>query len=219
MSSILRSAGLVLLLVAVPVLAQDKDKEDRKANPRNGQELTPLVLAGEATGRITRVNSGTSLTLEVALPTAQPMVRSRSALRQALTRASTSRKQFTLDVADDVQVRTMQLPVQFDDKGKPKKYTSDELKELRGPNRNLPGYKSDYDSLKTGQIITVAFRRPQHTGSAPSKEGDKDKEKEKEKEKKAEADATPRVSLIVILSDGDSAAAARKDDGSDKKKK
>jgi hypothetical protein len=212
MSKLLRGVAFALLIAAVPVLAQDKEKG--KPNPRNDQDLTPLVLAGEATGRIARVNSGSSFTLELVLPSAQPLVRRPGGLRAALTRPSGTRKQYILDVADDVQVRVMQLPMQFDDKGKPKKYTSEEMKELRGPHANLPGYKSDYDSLRTGQVVTVSFRRFQSPTTASTKEADKDKDKDK----KAASDPGPRVGLIVILSDGDAAAAARKEDA-DKKKK
>src|SRR5262245_30982579 len=144
MGRILRGTALVVLLLSTPILAQDKDKANRKPDPRKDQDLTPLVAAGEVTGRVARVHSGSSFSLELILPSAQLLFRRPGSLRAAPTRPAGTRKQYILDVADDVQVRVMQLPMQFDDKGKPRKYTSDEIKELRGANSKLPGYKSDY---------------------------------------------------------------------------
>lgn len=203
--------GLPLVLVcvaAVPALAQDKAAG--KPSLRPDQDLTPLTLSGEATGRLVRVHSASSLTLELAFPTDKPVVRVVRGVRTVVNRPTVTRKQYILDVADDVQVRAMQLPMQFDDMGKPKKYTSEEIKELRGTNARLPGYKRDYDSLRPGQIVTVSFRQVQPAAPAPVKQD------EQAGDKKAQ-DKNPRVTLIVIQYDGDSAA--RKDGDSDKKKK
>jgi hypothetical protein len=61
--------------------------------------------------------------------------------------------------ADDVRVRTKEPPLQFDDKGKPKPYTAQELRELKGSDPNLPGYAGDYSELKPGQIVRVHLSR------------------------------------------------------------
>jgi hypothetical protein len=56
-------------------------------------------------------------------------------------------KQIKLSVVDAVQVRTKLLPVAFDDKGAPRKLTTEEVKELRGTDSKLPGYAADYSDL------------------------------------------------------------------------
>src|SRR4051794_16150552 len=60
-----------------------------------------------------------------------------------------------MQASDHVTVRLQNPPVDYDDKGNPKKYTKEELKELKGPDPKLPGYTGDYSYLKKGQVITV----------------------------------------------------------------
>lgn len=57
--------------------------------------------------------------------------------------------------ADDLIVRYAFVPPQFDDKGRPKRLTKKDMDELRGPEKSLPGYAADVDSLKPGQMVTL----------------------------------------------------------------
>ena len=215
MVSICRCLAVIAMLVAAPAYADDKQKADRKEIARPQQDLTPLLAAGEVTGRIARINSGSSFTLEVvqAIPQlrGQPAVRRAGGIRPPTLRIENIRRQFVLEVSDDVAVRVLQLPLQFDEMGQPRKYTAEEIRQMRGVNHRLPGYKSDYDSLKAGQIVRVSFRPVQ----APARSADKGEDKDAKKK----ADNTPRVRMIVVLSDSDSATAGRKDDPKDPKKK
>ena len=68
-----------------------------------------------------------------------------------------------LRLTDDFQVRTLQPPVAFDEKGNVRRYTPKELQELRGPG-NRPGFKGDRDDLRPGQILLLTLVRKQ--GSA-----------------------------------------------------
>jgi hypothetical protein len=173
-----------------------------------------LVAAGVAEGRIAKIHSSSSFTLEIFETTAQPKVNpaaGRRGVPPVQYRLNTKKRPFVLDVADDVVVRVMQLPLQFDDMGKPKKYTAEEKKELRGKDPNLPGYKSDYDSLKPGQIVRVFFRTG-HAVTPPDKAEFKDVDKK-------QPDESSRVRMIVVLSDGDSAKAGGKDDAKPPMKK
>src|SRR5262249_22796614 len=56
---------------------------------------------------------------------------------------------------DDTKVRTSSPPVEYDDNGKPKKYTPEELKKLKGPDSKLPGYTGDINNLAKDQIVTL----------------------------------------------------------------
>jgi hypothetical protein len=56
---------------------------------------------------------------------------------------------------DELKVRTAFAPVEYDDKGKPRRLSEKEKKELRGPDSSLPGYTADFDSLKQDQIVEV----------------------------------------------------------------
>lgn len=62
--------------------------------------------------------------------------------------------------APDYKVRVLELPVEFDDKGKPRKRTQAELKELKGKDRNLPGYEAKKEELNTGALVKITLVRP-----------------------------------------------------------
>jgi hypothetical protein len=99
----------------------------------------------------------------------------------------TEHKDFDLQAAKDATVRFLNPPMEYDDKGYPKKYTPEELKKLKGTNPNLPGYEADFEKLKIGDNVRVTFKKPQLN---------KDKDKDKDDT------PTPEVSMIVILKEG-----------------
>jgi len=95
-------------------------------------------------------------------------------------------KEFDLASTADVSVRYREPPVQYDDKGNVKKYTTAELKGLKGKNPHLPGYTADFAKLQTGQTVRVTLSKPKPVN-------DKDKD--------APDDKKPLVSMIVIVAD------------------
>lgn len=97
-----------------------------------------------------------------------------------------------LQAADDMKVRIFNLPVEFDDKGKPRKYTAKELSDLKGPDPKLPGYAAEYENLRAGQEVEVTFLRPKTVARPKSKDKDRDLVAEDERLK---------ATLIVILRD------------------
>src|SRR5262249_15183693 len=60
---------------------------------------------------------------------------------------------------DDLIVRLGQLPPIVDDKGKPRKYTDKEKRELKGPDPKLPGYTGSMADLKNDQVVTVYLQK------------------------------------------------------------
>jgi hypothetical protein len=62
---------------------------------------------------------------------------------------------FEFDVDDDVAIRRQQPLPAYDDKGQPRKYTTAELKELKGPDASVPGYPADFTDLKPGRTVTL----------------------------------------------------------------
>lgn len=101
-----------------------------------------------------------------------------------------------LQAADDMKVRTMILPLEYDDKGKPKKLTQKELKELKGPDAKLPGYAATFDDLKAEQIVEVYLARPKTT-APPVRSRVKDS-KDKDVDPAAPESDKPVVIMIVI---------------------
>jgi hypothetical protein len=204
--------------VAFTVCADDAKKADDEK----------LVPAGRLTGVLKNSGSSSGITVDVELilpdPRAQleqlkhqrdlllalsirnPLQRQlyvTSVLQQMrAAQSAVIRKNvdFDLEPADSMIVRTMVLPEQFDDKGKPKKYTPKDLKELRGTDPNLPGFKADLDSLKNGEVVTVYLVRKKQAAPAKAAPKEKDKDK-KEKDKAADEDNKPKIRMIVIRAD------------------
>ena len=100
----------------------------------------------------------------------------------------TQHKDFDLDAAADVKVRRQDPPVQYDDKGNVKKYTTKELNDLKGDPK-LPGYAADWTDLKVGQTVKVTVVTPKKDKDAKDKDA-KDKDK---------TDTTPKVSQVLIV--------------------
>jgi hypothetical protein len=107
----------------------------------------------------------------------------------------------------------MELPEQFDEKGNIKKYTKEELKQLKGKDTNLPGYESSFEALRPGQLVqvTLATHKAKKPAASPGdakdkpaadKAADKDKAAEKDKpaaDKDKDSEKHKQVRLIVIL--------------------
>lgn len=95
----------------------------------------------------------------------------------------TKAQDFDFTATEDIKVRVPNPPLQFDEKGRAKKYSSEELKQLKGDDpsdQKLPGYKSDISNLKEGSIVQVFLGKPRTksslttTGTAGSKGKDSD---------------------------------------------
>ncbi|HXG10582.1 MAG TPA: hypothetical protein VNK04_12545 [Gemmataceae bacterium] len=103
------------------------------------------------------------------------------------------KKDIEIQATENVKVRSMQPPMVYDEKGNPRRHTPQELRELKGEG-NLPGYMSDFDSLRTGQIVTVHLaRKGGTTGPAP-----KSKDLDRDLEKRLTEAGRPYATMIVI---------------------
>jgi hypothetical protein len=98
-------------------------------------------------------------------------------------------KKLELTLNGDTKIRTLLLPVEYDDKGKLRKLTPKELKDLKGPDSRLPGYTADPDALKPNQQVKVYLVKAKHSAKPSSKENP-DEPKDKAK-----------VAIVVILSE------------------
>jgi hypothetical protein len=130
----------------------------------------------------------------------------------------TDKKTVEFHVGDEVMVRMLNLPLEYDDKGKPKKYTMEEVKKLKGPNASLPGYEAKLEDLKTGEPVLVVLGLAANPDAAPKTTDKKDAEKSTESKDK-DKDFTHRtvVKLILVLNRNEGAVVVKDPDKTPKK--
>jgi len=101
----------------------------------------------------------------------------------------TDKKTVEFHCGDDIPVRTLTLPLEYDEKGQPKKHSPEEVKKLKGTNPNLPGYEAKLEDLKPGTIVKVTLglaAKPAPAKKEPAKnDADKKEADNKEADKKA----------------------------------
>ncbi len=96
-------------------------------------------------------------------------------------------KDFDLKLADTAAVRTLKLPAEYDEKGFLRQYTAQELKQMKGPDPNVPGYALDLDKLKPGSVVRVTLGSSAAAGAARDVAPD---------------DRHARVSRVVMIEEG-----------------
>lgn len=109
-------------------------------------------------------------------------------------------RNFDFQAAESVKVRLKDPPERFDDKGKAKKYSRQELSDLKGKDKNLPGYESTVDSLKPGQTVLVVLRAYKKPATTAVKKTAKNPDKIEDRETTIQHKM--QVRTIVILRDG-----------------
>jgi hypothetical protein len=107
-------------------------------------------------------------------------------------------KELEFQAIEDVVVRTAKPREAFDEKGKIKKFTKAELKELKGDPK-LPGYKAEFGDLTADQIVKLTIVRKK--GEPAPKARPKKKGKDDDGLDAELIDDTPHVGMILILAD------------------
>lgn len=147
---------LILLTVSWAGLAADKPVAKNDLPRSAVAAKQKLLSAGQLAGTITEWDSEQrSFTLSVPLVFVLPVDDGEGGITLELREES---ENITLDLTDDAIVRRQTLPPAFDEKGRPRKYSREEVKLLKG-NPKLPGYKADLSDLKVDQVIQVSLSR------------------------------------------------------------
>ncbi len=107
---------------------------------------------------------------------------------------ATTTKDVEWQATDDVKVRMLNPPAQFDDKGRIKKYTKKELKELKGDDKKKLGYPGEFSDLKQDQIVEVTIVKKKDAPCAAPKRG-----KGKDADPELLPDNLPQISMVMIL--------------------
>jgi hypothetical protein len=110
-------------------------------------------------------------------------------------------KEVELQATDDVKVRLARPPEANDDKGKPKKYTAKELKELRGPDPKLPGYQAEFSDLHEGQIISVTLVKKKDAPKPPARKPGKPPKDAKDLDADLLLENLPQISMVLVIAE------------------
>jgi len=156
--AILRFVFTVLLLLCLTLsssFGQDKDKkaEDKNAKADPKEKWIP---AGQVVAVLKEVReSDKSVVLSIQTQNSYYSPQARRVVPAKM-------EDIELLLKDDVKIRQANPPEAFDDKGRPKKYSIKELKELKGDDLKTPGYPADFSDLINQSIVNVTLmQKPQ----------------------------------------------------------
>jgi hypothetical protein len=74
-------------------------------------------------------------------------------------------RNYTIVIDDDLVVRRLHPLPMFDEKGKPKRPTAEELRKMKGTDPKLKGYMAERADLKPGQVVVVTLARAKASAS------------------------------------------------------
>jgi hypothetical protein len=205
--------SLPALLLVAPAFAADKEKDKDKDKDPDKE----------------KAESNRKLRLQVQIPTldvgqVQAYQRAQQSYNQAQARRDwngmrsaqqqmqqaqaklykMTNKDVDVQAIDDVVVRVLTPKLEYDDKGRPKKLTKEELKEAKGEGElaKMPGYKAEFSDVQTDQYVQITIVRkkgaPVQKIKAPPVKKGKGKDMDADLDALAE-DNTPQVSFIMIV--------------------
>jgi len=222
----LAALSLPALILISPAFAEKDKEKDKDKDP---EKATQWVTVGKVNAKVAAVyEDKRKMRVQISVPKldagqVQALANAKNAYAQAQARRdwngmrsaqqqmqqaqaklyTTENKDVDVQAIDDVVVRTMKPKEEFDDKGRIKKLTKEELKEAKGEGElaKMAGYKAEFSDLQPEQIVTLTVVRkkgatPKPRPVLPKK--DKGKEMDADLDALAE-DATPQVSLIMIV--------------------
>lgn len=135
------------------------DKTDKKDAPKKDDkpEKEKYFPVGQpVVGTLMKVDNG----LQIVLKTKQRI------FNAGAKRFELQDKDISYEIGEDMLVRIENPPMAFDDKGRVKKYTAEELAELKGPDKKMWGYTADADALKPQLVLKLFLGKRKSTPKA-----------------------------------------------------
>ncbi|MEN9672295.1 MAG: hypothetical protein RL553_560 [Planctomycetota bacterium] len=156
--AILRFGFVVLLLLCLTFSSSFGQDKDKKADDKNAKAdpKEKWIPAGQVVAVLKEVReSDKSVVLSIQTRGSYYNPKQKSLVPAKM-------EDIELLLKDDVKIRQFNPPEAFDDKGRPKKYTIKELKELKGDDLKTPGYPADFSDLINQSIVNVTLmQKPQ----------------------------------------------------------
>jgi hypothetical protein len=156
--AILRFGFAVLLLLCLTFSSSFGQDKDKKADDKNAKAdpKEKWIPAGQVVAVLKEVReSDKSVVLSIQTQNSYYSPQARRVVPAKM-------EDIELLLKDDVKIRQANPPEAFDDKGRPKKYSIKELKELKGDDLKTPGYPADFSDLINQSIVNVTLmQKPQ----------------------------------------------------------
>ena len=140
--------------------AEDKKAEDKKAEDKKAEDKKAKLKA-DAKEKWIPVGQVVAILKEVRESDKSVVLSIQTSNSyyspQARRMVPAKMEDIELLLKDDVKIRQNNPPEAFDDKGRPKKYNTKELKELKGDDLKTPGYPADFSDLTNQLIVNVTL--------------------------------------------------------------
>jgi len=185
-----------------------------KSRPMGGEMVknhgTKKTRKVKLTAEIRTINQGEAQALLQAEGNLQRAIATRDAngVRQAqqdiathtrnLYKVEKKTQEVEVPTLDDVKIRIPSPPVAYDDDGKIKKPTAEELRKLKG-DPPLAGYPGEFNNLRSGQLVTITLMRKKDAKPPAPVKPDPLTGKPAPAEIDLTGDYVPHASLIVIV--------------------
>lgn len=166
--------------------------DDEKPEPKKKKEPEEKLVYGQIiTAKMKKVEANSNKDFTIEMPVIDPMKvydlqvwkagqlqsiaqsqnpqdyanRTASYQRELFRRQNNiySPKDFDLRGSENVKVRSLYPPIEYDDRGFLKKWTKKELAALKAENKSLPGYPSAMENLRAGQTVQVYMAKTAKT--------------------------------------------------------
>ena len=150
-------------------------KKDKPEVPKN-----PFVKLNTVTGKVGKFDEASNcLTIKVPVPYINNKnIESKDVDVKAI-------------LTDDVKIRIMVPPPQYDEKGRPKRYTTKELNELKGEDKKSPGFPGSVEDLQANAVVRVDLVRTKE-----------DLNKLRRNKKDDPANELDRTNLVIVVTPG-----------------
>lgn len=200
----------LVLIVAVLLIPPTHSQSEKKAEP------SPYVPAGNLTAKLISVEPNNSIRLQIVSRQIDPnQVQALQKAQYDLARARKPqdaynaqkrmvdiqrklykevKKDVSLRTTDDVKIRVSKPPATFDEKGNLVPPSKEVLKELKGDDPRVPGYKAEFSDLRSEQIVQVSLVRKRDALRRPPVTPGKDVDIEL-----LAKDQEPMISMVVVV--------------------
>jgi len=141
----------------VKLLTQYQNQQKKVATAKKGAAYNNAVTKLQQIGTQVQLAAATFQQQAALVGIRNTAILNGGAGKMPQFRVQQTKKDIDFQSTDAVKVRTMILPEKFDEKGNVVKYTKAELAELKGKDKNLPGYESSLEKLESGQTVKVSL--------------------------------------------------------------